>query len=272
MDWSLALISQGIASTIDRSEAGWALIVDSQEHESALRTLETYRAENRFWPWRRKLRERVLFDWGSLAWVLLVCLFYWIDTTKVSLRDAGLMDATAVSTGQWWRLVTAMFLHADLGHLATNASIGLLLLGLAMGRYGTGVGLLAAHLAGAGGNVTTWLIFKNHLSLGASGMVMGCLGLLAAESIAISRQRPLSLKFLISGVAGGLLLFVLLGLNPDSDVLAHFGGFAAGVGLGLILVRKPALTRSTVANLLAGLLFSLAVILSWRAALAHEFH
>ena len=38
-----------------------------------------------------------------------------------------------------------MWLHADVGHFATNATFGLVLLGLVMGRYGTGVGLLAAH-------------------------------------------------------------------------------------------------------------------------------
>ncbi len=87
------------------------------------------------------------------------------------------MDGAAVAHGQWWRLFTAIWLHADLAHLATNATIGLLLLGLAMGRYGTGAGLLAAYLAGAGGNLVAGLIsLQPHRSLGASGMVIGCLG------------------------------------------------------------------------------------------------
>jgi len=266
MEWSLALISQGITSTIEHSDTGWGLVVEPDDHDSAVITIERYRSENQDWPWRQKVRDRILFDWGSLAWALLLCLFYWVDTEKFSLRDVGMMDATAVSDGQWWRLFTAMFLHADAAHLAMNASIGLFLLGLAMGGYGTGVGLLAAFLAGAGGNIATWLIFKTHLSLGASGMVMGCLGLIAAESIS-SAPRPIPPKYLFSGLAGGALLFVLLGLSPDSDVLAHFGGFVAGAILGVILGWLPRVTRSSSANLVAGLIFSALVLLTWGLAL-----
>jgi len=266
MEWSLALISQGISSTIERSESGWGLVVDSEEHDSAVITIERYRIENQHWPWRQKVREQILFDWGSLAWVLLLCLFYWVDTERFSLREQGVMNATAVSAGQWWRLFTAMFLHADAAHLAMNASIGLFLLGLAMGGYGTGIGLLAAFLAGAGGNIATWLIFKTHLSLGASGMVMGCLGLIAAESVS-SAPRPIPMKYLLSGLAGGGLLFVLLGLSPDSDVLAHLGGFVSGAALGVLLGRFPGITQSSTANLVAGLVFSALVLLAWGLAL-----
>ena len=153
------------------------------------------------WPWRQKFHQQVTFDWGSLAWVFLLGIFFWIGAEGVDLRSVGLMDSVAVSHGQWWRLFTAVFLHADLAHLAMNASLGLLLLGLTMGRFGTGVGLLAAYLAGAGGNVATWLIFPEHRSLGASGMVMGCLGLLAAQAFTF-RSHPHALRYWISGILG----------------------------------------------------------------------
>src|SRR5207302_9946394 len=117
--------------------------------------------------------------------------------------DTGLLDAAAVSKGQWWRLFTAIFLHADIGHLAMNMSIGLVLLGLTMGRLGTGVGLLAAYLTGVGGNILTWLIYSgDHRSLGASGMIMGCVGLLAVQSVSTDRG-PNKLKYILSGVIGG---------------------------------------------------------------------
>ncbi|HKI70593.1 MAG TPA: rhomboid family intramembrane serine protease, partial [Verrucomicrobiae bacterium] len=192
MDWSLVLASQSIDTVVDWSEeSGWGLIVAAPDREKALYSIQQFRAENRHWPWRQKVfRQQVLFDWGSLAWVGLISAFYWLSVTGANLRTAGLMDSVAVSHGQWWRLVTAIFLHADLGHLASNGGIGFILLGLAMGRYGTGVGLLAALLAGVGGNVTTWFIDKNHLSLGASGMVMGALGLLAAQSFTGWRKNP----------------------------------------------------------------------------------
>jgi membrane associated rhomboid family serine protease len=139
-----------------------------------------------------------------------------------------------------------------------------------MGNFGTGVGLLAAYLAGAGGNITTWLIFSaGHRSLGASGMVMGCVGLLAAQSISFRSGDPGRLKYAVSGLVGGVMLFALFGLNPESDVLAHVGGFVSGLVLGAILVNSnPRLAQNSAANVLAGIVFCLLVILPWWLALS----
>ncbi|MEY2466741.1 MAG: hypothetical protein QOD03_1262 [Verrucomicrobiota bacterium] len=269
MDWSLALVSQGIESTIDFSEeGGWGLIVSEPEYEHAVRTIEQYHRENRHWPWQRKISSQgILFDWSSLAWVFLIALFFWLSGEYPQMRDAGIMDGAAVSRGEWWRLFTAIFLHADIGHFAANATIGLVLLGLTMGHYGTGVGILAAYLAGAGGNVTTWLVFENHHSLGASGMVMGCVGLLAAQSVSFSRH-PQAWKYAVGGLIGGTMLFILMGLSPGTDVLAHLGGFASGVLLGILLTLATRLLQNNAANVSAGLLFCGSVILTWWLALS----
>jgi membrane associated rhomboid family serine protease len=268
MDWSLVLISQGIESAIELSEElGWGLSVSEEELERAKIAIERYNAENVRWPWRRQIQQEIVFDWGALAWVFLISLFYYLQSRGINLRDAGLMDAQAVSRGEWWRLSTAIFLHANIGHLAANASIGFFLLGLTMGRFGTGVGLFAAYLAGVLGNVATWLTFENHLSLGASGMVMGCVGLLAAQAFSW-RKHPQALKYFLTGIAGGVMLFALLGLSPGSDVLAHAGGFAGGLLIGIILLLFPKLARNTTANVIAGILFTVAVVLTWWLALA----
>jgi rhomboid protease GluP len=143
------------------------------------------------------------------------------------------------------------------------------LLGLAMGLYGTGAGLLAAYLAGAGGNVIAWLLSSEpHLSLGASGMIMGSLGLLAVQSFSLWRQTPHAAKLVISGIVGGVMLFVLLGLTPGTDVLAHVGGFACGLVLGGLLALIPGLAQKVAANLACGLIFALLVIMPWWFALS----
>ena len=78
---------------------------------------------------------------------------------------------------------TAVMLHADTAHLISNVTIGALFLGFAMGSFGPGIALLAAFLAGAGGNlVDYWFYPSTHRGLGASGMVMGSLGLLTVYS------------------------------------------------------------------------------------------
>jgi rhomboid protease GluP len=272
MDWSLVLVSQGIETTIDQAEdgAGWGLVVSVRDYTSALRTLRQYRLENRGWPWQQAVfRPDLLFDWGSLAWALLACLFYSLGD-HTDLHSAGLMDGAAVAHGQWWRLFTAMWLHADLAHLATNATIGVVLLGLAMGRYGTGVGLLAAYLAGAGGNLVAGLIsWQPHRSLGASGMVMGCLGLLAVQSFSLWRQTPHAPKYILSGLCGGVMMFVLLALTPGTDIMAHLAGFASGLVLGALLSLIPTVARMARTNLFSGLMFALLVIVPWWLALRH---
>src|SRR3954447_7936262 len=159
MDWSLVLVSQGIETVIDQHDPvnGWGLLVAPNDEAAALAIIRQYRLENRHWPWRpQKLHKGLLFDWTSLAWVVLVAFFFWLDS-RIDLQRTGLMEAPALSHGQWWRPFTAVWLHADLAHLAANATVGLVLLGLTMGCYGTGVGLLAAYLAGAGGNFAKWL-------------------------------------------------------------------------------------------------------------------
>ncbi|HZI31096.1 MAG TPA: rhomboid family intramembrane serine protease, partial [Candidatus Binatia bacterium] len=133
--------------------------------------------------------------------------------------------------------------------------------------YGAGIGLLATYLAGAGGNVAGLLLYPaSHLGVGASGMVMGALGMLAAQSAMSFRHNPLSRKNVVRGVLAGLMLFVLFGLNPDADVIAHLGGFVTGLMFGVILMWLPANWQNSKANAAAGILFAgLLVTTSWLA-------
>jgi membrane associated rhomboid family serine protease len=271
MDWSLVLVSQGIESTIDCAEdgSGWGLLVQESDYEAALNSIRLYQLENHRWPWRQQVvKTGLFFDWGSAAWVLLAVLFYALDG-RVGLRTIGLMDSSLVAQGQWWRLFTAVWLHADIGHLAANASLGLVLVGLAMGRFGTGAGLLAAYLAGVGGNLAGWLLAAEgpHRSLGASGMVMGALGLIAAQSWTAWRGTLGGPKLAIGGVLGGIMLFVLLGVAPHTDVIAHAGGFLTGLILGAVLHLVPKLADISRAQALAGFLFSVLTIVPWLACM-----
>lgn len=270
MDWSLVLVSQGIETEIEfeAEGAGWGLRVPPAEHERAAAVIRQYRIENRRWPWRREVRGGVLFDWASVAWLVLISFFYWVNAARADLKGVGVMDSTAVWNGEVWRVFTAMWLHADLRHLAANATIGLVLLGLVMGRYGTGLGLLAAVLGGAGGNILAGALDSDpHRSLGASGLVMACLGLLAVQSFMSWRRPPLPAKEVIVSVMGGGMLFVLLGLTPGTDILAHFGGFVTGLALGLLYASGGEYWKRSWPNVLAGFLFVLAVVWPWFLAL-----
>ncbi|HWY75101.1 MAG TPA: rhomboid family intramembrane serine protease, partial [Verrucomicrobiae bacterium] len=246
MEWSLVLASQGIESVIEFSKEtgeGWALFIDPANYAAAIRNLRQYKLENRGWPWVNHMPwPGISFHWGSLAWAMLLGVVYWFSVANPRFVEAAVMNKTAVFNGEWWRLFTAMLLHADLGHLATNLSLGVLLLGLVMGRYGGGLGLLAAYLAGAAGNLA-FLFVHSALArgLGASGMIMGALGLLAVQSLPIGRGRGVrpSRKYWIAGLLAGTMMFILFGLSPDSDTVVHLGGFVSGLILGVALTLAP---------------------------------
>ena len=272
MDWSLVLASQGIEHVIEQSEeTGWALTVTAPDYAPALAQIQKYRLENRHWRWRRPVfQPGLIFDWRSSLWGLLTVAFYWWSEQRSDLRSLGMMNGAALAHGEWWRLFTAMWLHADSAHLAMNAIFGLVFLGLAMGRYGPGAGLLAAYLAGAGGNLATWLGYgAAQRGLGASGVVMGALGLLTAQSFGLlGRRNSNTVRNFTGAIMAGVLLFVLLGLSPESDVIAHLGGFVAGTLLGSLLSIVPRLAHRPRINLAAGILFAILVILPWLRALA----
>jgi membrane associated rhomboid family serine protease len=273
MDWSLVLVSQGIDTTIRREEGGrWGLVVASKDSGRAFKALRLYQAENRNWPWNQHLPwPETRFDWACLGWAAFLITLHWLCGGDSHLQGSGIMDTARVLSGQWWRVFTAITLHADLGHLAANLSIGIVLLGLAMGRYGTGTGLLAAFLAGAGGNLVSLLVNERPFQgLGASGMVMGALGLLAAQALLPEARQRQSLKFVLASVMAGVMLFVLFGLSPGTDMIAHLGGFVSGLALGTVLVHAPAgFARNFTVNLSSGIMLVALVVGTWWLAVTH---
>jgi rhomboid protease GluP len=250
MDWSLVLASQGIETAIGTpaEERGWHLIVARPDLGRALESLRLYRQENRARRWLHPLPgSDLVFDSSSGVWLVLLAAFYWIDAAQLGhLRAVGMVDSQAVQAGEWWRLFTALMLHADLAHLAVNVTTGFLLLGLAMGTLGAGLAMLGAYAAGVCGNVAgLWLYANPHRGLGASGMVLGALGLLTAQSIVFWRTGGAGKPLVVRGLLGGGLLLVLLGLspNPQTDVIAHVAGFLGGLVLGAVIVGLPARWR-----------------------------
>jgi len=244
-DWSLALLSEGIESTVDRdSESGrWILVVDAGQITPAIHVLRQYVAENRRVPRTQPPAPKLIFDWGS-TWffVLLIFLFGLTQTSAPALKDFGVMDRTGFLAGEWWRPFTAVLLHFDLAHLAANVSIGMVFLGLAGGMFGAGRALLISYAAGVAANLAHCLIPSSFSGLGASGMVMGALGLITSN--AVSHPHAEGKTVGLRGAGAGLLLLVLLGFDPHprTDVFAHVIGFVVGFafGLGSLLFRSRA--------------------------------
>lgn len=273
MDWSLALASQNIVCAIrpPRDGMGWALEVDPADAGAALRTLRQYHLENRSWREAFAPADGAMaFHWAALPWCLLLLIVDYAARAPGSrLGLMGSFQTRATAAGEWWRPLTATFLHSGPDHLAANLATGFVLLGLAMGRFGGGAALLATLLAGVGGNLLAWLgRGTDYTGLGSSGVVMGALGMLTVSMVTDGRAHRLAPASVMRGFMGGTALFILLGTSPDSDVLAHAGGFLCGAILAVMLGLLPArITSGRGFGLGTGAAYFAAGAVGWLAAL-----
>jgi rhomboid protease GluP len=151
------------------------------------------------------------------------------------LMKMGALGANEVLAGEWWRLVSVMFLHANFEHILGNALM-LYVLGLgcehAFGRMQFLGLFVLTGMAGAALGVSAGV----PCSVGASGAVFGLAG--ALVGLFHRRRHELHLRDRrIGGVlmAYALYSFGLAFLNPVIDNWAHMGGFVSGLVMGLLL-------------------------------------
>ena len=240
MDWSLVLASQGIEVTLQREaeDGSWQLLVAPQDEPRARVAIRQYLQENRGFEWQHEVPgSDYWFDGRVIFWGLAVGFVFLATLGPV---ESGLFKTALVRQGQWWRAFTAEWLHRDIAHLASNLSIGILFLGLAMARFGAGIALLGSLLAGALANYLGLMVrAEDYQGLGASGWIMGALGMIVAQAVPHWNTGRRGNRIVISSLGTGALLFILLGTDQSSDVVAHFGGFAFGVLMGAIAAFFP---------------------------------
>jgi rhomboid protease GluP len=167
---------------------------------------------------------------------------------------------------QWYRLITAMFLHGGLIHIGFNM-MSLMQLGPALEElYGSARYFFLYIVTGAVGFLAS--SFIGHYSLGASGGLLGLVGAMLAITTKRggSYMRELRSR-LISSV---VILFVLGFMGMGIDNWAHGAGLASGFVLGKIFAdRQPITPRERqIANAL-GWLAGVAVIASFAFMILH---
>jgi membrane associated rhomboid family serine protease len=136
----------------------------------------------------------------------------------------GLLVPAGVAHGEWYRLVTGGFMHANLLHLAMNM-FALWILGsqleAAIGRLRFGVVYGAALLAGSLG---VMIVSPNSPTVGASGAIFGLLGL------ALAAQRSQGINVWQSGLGGVLIINLAITFGiPGISIGGHVGGLAGVV-------------------------------------------
>ncbi len=246
MDWSLVLASQGMDVVVEGGPGGEAtgLRVHETEEGRARAFLKLYEEENRGWALRVRMPGGEARLHGlALAWVLAMA---WIHAANGGRAPArAVFDSAAFARGESWRAWTATWLHADMAHLAMNGVFGGLLMGLAMGRYGPGTALGGAMAAGALANAAGgWIRVEPYVGLGASGVVMAALGMLAANALGLWRARRAAARWVLPTLGASAVLFVQVGTSPKGDVVVHALGFLAGIPAGALAALWPARRRA----------------------------
>lgn len=177
---------------------------------------------------------------------LNVLFFLYLELTGSSedawfMYQKGAMAAPAVlEQGEYYRLVTAMFMHFGIRHLVNNMII-LFALGDNLERALGHVKYLVFYLVcGIGANFVSMLLGDKTalvVSAGASGAIFGVVGgLFYAVLVNKGRLEDLSSRQMILMIA----LSLYLGFADQGvDNVAHVAGLIIGILLGLVLYRKP---------------------------------
>jgi membrane associated rhomboid family serine protease len=169
---------------------------------------------------------------------------------------------------QPWRLVTAIFLHGGLLHIGFNMWV-LMDLGPTLEEmYGSARFFFIFVATGVAGYVLSSL--TGHYSVGASGSLLGMIGVLLALTMG---RQSIGMRMLRSQLIYWLIYIAVMGfIFREIDNFAHIGGFVAGFALGKVMIdRKPAdVTERKRADAL-GWAAGIAVIVSFAFMLLNYF-
>ncbi len=190
--------------------------------------------------------------------------------SNAALFFLGAKVNRSIHDGEYWRLITSMFLHANLIHVGVNC-YSLYVIGPQTERfYGTPRFLALYFISGLAGGVASYALSAS-AGVGASGAIFGLVGGLAAFYYAsrkllgeISRQQLGSLITIIM-----INLFIGLSSGGLIDNYAHMGGLAGGLLVGWLLAPRfevderlypPEVARRSLALGWAGALAFLAIL------------
>jgi Uncharacterized membrane protein (homolog of Drosophila rhomboid) len=141
------------------------------------------------------------------------------------LVNFGAKDNRLIMAGQYWRLISPVFLHAGYLHLLINC-YSLYVVGDIVERiFGHPKYAVIYFLAGLYGSIASF-IFSANPAVGASGAIFGLLGALAYYGV----ERPkVFTKYFGYNVAVTILINVAIGFSmPGIDNFAHLGGLSGG--------------------------------------------
>lgn len=273
---ALVLHSLDIPCEIVRSEGLSAVVVPAEFAERARFEIWQYDQENR----QLRRRPRAVVDEyhnglpGAALYVMVVLVVGWLAGESAFGRDwlaAGRVDGEGIRAGEWWRTLTALTLHAGVGHLLGNIGFGVLF-GVLAGRLaGSGVAWLAIVLAsGAGNALNTILLESTHRSIGASTAVFAALGVLAGFVWRARLMAQDRWPYRLGPIVGGIALLAYTGTgDAETDIGAHLSGFVCGFAAGTALTFLTNRLNNARLQVVCGSAALTLILIAWFTAFAN---
>ncbi|MCF7733537.1 MAG: rhomboid family intramembrane serine protease [Akkermansiaceae bacterium] len=239
---ALVILSMGLGCQIDEHpEGGYVLLAEPAEAGRIETELTCYREEQAVPP---PPPPPPTPDHGSgsvmtALWILALAWSFWMQDQSPAWTARGVSSPESIfGEGEWWRPFTALFLHADLGHLLSNIVSGAFIGTWVCRSLGPVRGWLLILLAGTAGNLLNAAARRGEAfaSLGASTAVFGALGILTGIALLEAmhdRSRRGRFRYLLP-IGGGIAMLSMWGASPDprTDVSGHVCGFLCGLLLG----------------------------------------
>ena len=151
------------------------------------------------------------------------------------IHNYGIQLNYFVLMGEWWRIFSAMFLHANFMHVLFNM-FSLYLFGPELERIAGKARFATIYLlSGIVGNIATYLLNDvSYASLGASGAIFGIFGAFGALVYYTRHTMPMLRKLILPII---IISVIMTFLQSNVNVYAHLGGLVTGFLLGLVYLH-----------------------------------
>jgi rhomboid protease GluP len=149
-----------------------------------------------------------------------------------SLVGSGALDSRLVAAGQWWRLLTCVFVHIGIIHFLFNMYALLSVSSFLEEEIGAARYLSLFLLTGLGGSAASYYLHLRVISAGASGAIFGLIGFSISY---FRRQGGVRARDIQGFMLRWALYAFIFGLFVRADNYAHAGGFAAGFLIGAFM-------------------------------------
>ncbi|CAM3611603.1 rhomboid family intramembrane serine protease [Erysipelothrix urinaevulpis] len=220
---------------------------------------------------QKQAQRKLLPVTSTIGTVLLVVFLI----SRILLTQGIKLDVTAVMLGayykrfmvdahQYWRLITAGFVHIDFFHLMMNL-IALRNLGTIMERVMGSKKFLFTLLAGIiFGNMFVFITDEAAVGLGISG---GLFALMGAMIVYLYESGAFKNRRMLAQIGNILFINLFISMLPGISFMAHLGGFIAGILLGFVFSSRPDWLelRKYMTFLFVGMIVGLAILMTQRA-------